>query len=159
MIDWVVAAPVARRDSLLLTSLTRATDELAKRLGPDMEEWQYGQTKNKHITLTHPLSGLVDADMQKKINLGPVARGGYAETPNVTGPALNQTHGASFRILVDTEDWDRTMGINTPGQSGDPDNPHYRDLFGLWAENGYFPVYFSREKVQSAAEKTIRLTP
>lgn len=159
MIDWVVAAPVARRDSLLLTSLTRATDELAKRLGPDMEEWQYGQTKNKHITLTHPLSGLVDADMQKKINLGPVARGGYAETPNVTGPALNQTHGASFRILVDTEDWDRTMGINTPGQSGDPDNPHYRDLFGLWAENGYFPVYFSREKVQSAAEKTTRLTP
>ena len=151
--------PTTSRDSLLLTCLDRAVRELTDRLGPDMDEWSYGQRKNKHITITHPLSDLVDPSMQKKINMGPVARGGYAETVNATGADLNQTHGASFRILIDTEDWDKTLGINTPGQSGNPDSPHYGDLFPLWAENGYFPAFFSKEKIKTVAEQTVVLTP
>ncbi|WP_077920858.1 penicillin acylase family protein [Spirosoma sp. 209] len=151
--------PTPARDSLLLTSLDRAVADLTTRLGNDMDDWSYGQRKNKHITITHPLSDLVDKAMQKRINLGPVARGGYGETVNATANDLNQTHGASFRILVDTEDWDKTLGINSPGQSGDPESPHYGDLFPLWAENGYFPVFFSREKIQSVAERTILIKP
>lgn len=151
--------PTAARDSLLLLCMDRAVADLTKRLGSDMDDWSYGQRKNKHITITHPLSDLVDKAMQTKINLGPVARGGYAETVNATGPNLNQTHGATFRILVDTEDWDKTLGINSPGQSGNPDSPHYRDLFPIWADNNYFPAYFSKEKVKSVAESTIILKP
>lgn len=142
------------RDSLLLTCLTRAVADLTKRLGPDPDEWQYGQRANKHITITHPLSALVSEEQRKRINLGPIPRGGYAETVNNTGNNLNQEHGASFRIVVDTEDWDRTLGINSPGQSGNPDSPHYRDLFELWGQNTYFPVYFSRDKVKAVAEGT-----
>jgi penicillin amidase len=151
--------PTPARDSLLLTCLDRAVAELTSRLGSDMDDWFYGQRKNKHITLTHPLSNLADEATRQKINLGPVARGGYAETVNATSNELNQTHGASFRILVDTEDWDKTLGINSPGQSGDPDSPHYGDLFPLWAENGYFPVFFSKEKIRTVAEQTIVLKP
>ncbi|GAB3490964.1 penicillin acylase family protein [Spirosoma knui] len=151
--------PTTNRDSLLLTCLDRAVAELSKRLGNEMEDWVYGQRKNKHITITHPLNNMVDKAMQQKINLGPVARGGYAETVNATANDLNQTHGASFRILVDTENWDKTLGINSPGQSGDPASPHYRDLFPIWAENGYFPVFFSKPKVQSVAESTAVLQP
>lgn len=167
VIDWLVTPRPAvaggaggeGRDSLLLACLDRAVAELTDRLGKDPDDWSYGQRKNKHITITHPLSDLVDPAMQKKINLGPVARGGYGETVNATANNLNQTHGASFRILVDTEDWDKTLGINSPGQSGDPASPHYRDLFPVWAENGYFPVFFSKEKVKSVAEQTSVLTP
>lgn len=164
--DWLVTPglmpgstgdPVAYRDSLLLVSLDRAVAELSGRLGNDMDEWQYGQRKNKHILITHPLSDMVDKAMRDKINLGPVARGGYGETVNATANDLNQTHGATFRILVDTEDWDKTLGINSPGQSGDPDSPHYRDLFPIWAENGYFPVFFSKDKIKAVAEQTIIL--
>lgn len=151
--------PVATRDSLLLTSLTQAVTELSSRLSGDMDEWSYGQSKNKHITIIHPLSDLVDKGMRKTINLGPVARGGYGETVNATGNDLNQTHGASFRILVDTENWDKTLGINSPGQSGDPASPHYSDLFLTWAENGYFPVFFSKDKIKSVAEQTTVLNP
>lgn len=151
--------PTPARDSLLLVCMDRAVADLTKRLGSDMDDWSYGQRKNKHITITHPLSDLVDKAMQTKINLGPVARGGYAETVNATGPNLNQTHGATFRILVDTEDWDKTLGINSPGQSGNPDSPHYRDLFPIWADNNYFPAYFSKEKVKSVTESTIILKP
>ncbi|GAB3807925.1 penicillin acylase family protein [Spirosoma humi] len=151
--------PTTGRDSLLLSCLDRAVTELTTRLGSDMDDWVYGQRKNKHITLTHPLSNLVDKAMRQKINLGPVARGGYGETVNATANSLNQTHGASFRILVDTEDWDKTLGINSPGQSGDPASPHYSDLFSLWAENGYFPVFFSKEKIKTVAEGTTVLKP
>ena len=145
--------PTPARDSLLLTCLDRAVAELTDRLGNDPDEWSYGQRKNKHITIIHPLSDLVDEAMQQKINFGPVARGGYGETVNATSNNLNQTHGASFRILVDTEDWDKTLGINSPGQSGNPDSPHYGDLFPIWAENSYFPSFFSKEKIKSVAEK------
>ncbi|GAB3889448.1 penicillin acylase family protein [Spirosoma agri] len=151
--------PTLARDSLLLSCMDRAVSELAERLGSDMDDWSYGQRKNKHITITHPLSDLVDKAMQKKINFGPVARGGYGETVNATANDLNQTHGASFRILVDTENWDKTLGVNSPGQSGNPDSPHYGDLFPIWAENNYFPVYFSKEKVKSVAEQTTIMRP
>ena len=151
--------PTSTRDSLLLICLDRAVSELTNRLGPDTDDWSYGQRKHKHITITHPLSDLVDKAMQQKLNFGPVARGGYGETVNATSDNLNQTHGASFRILVDTEDWDKTLGINSPGQSGNPDSPHYGDLFPIWAENGYFPAFFSKEKIRTVAEGTTVLRP
>jgi penicillin amidase len=151
--------PTPARDSLLLTCLDKAVDELTTRLGSDMDDWVYGQRKNKHITITHPLSDMVDKAMRQKINFGPVARGGYAETVNATSNELNQTHGASFRILVDTEDWDKTLGVNMPGQSGDPESPHYGDLFPIWAENSYFPVFFTKEKIKTVTEGTTVLTP
>ncbi|RYZ31725.1 MAG: hypothetical protein EOP49_38555 [Sphingobacteriales bacterium] len=91
--------------------------------------------------------------------MGPAPRGGYAETVNSTGNQMNQEYGASFRILVDTQDWDKTLGINNPGQSGDPASPHYRDLFPIWAKDDYFPVYFSSEKVQSVTEERTVLEP
>ena len=173
VIDWLVTPnanfgkvqnfakddPTTNRDRLLLTCLDRAEADLTTRLGADPDDWSYGQRKNKHITITHPLSDLVDEPTRAKINFGPVARGGYGETVNATANNLNQTHGASFRILVDTEDWDKTLGINSPGQSGDPASPHYRDLFPIWAENGYFPVFFSKDKIQAIAETTTVMQP
>ena len=56
-------------------------------------------------------------------------------------------------------DWDRAVGTNTPGQSGDPSNPHYQDLFAMWANDRYFPVPYSRARVEAAAEKRWVLSP
>jgi penicillin amidase len=49
--------------------------------------------------------------------------------------------------------------LNNPGQSGDIRNPHYRDLYELWARGKYFPIFYSRTKVESVAEKTFELKP
>jgi penicillin amidase len=49
--------------------------------------------------------------------------------------------------------------INTPGQSGDPASPHYRDLFPLWAGGGYVPMLFSKGAVEAAAERVIEVAP
>ena len=70
-----------------------------------------------------------------------------------------QSSGASFRMIVNTGDWDSTLGTNTPGQSGDPESPFYSNLFEDWAKDEYFPVYFSKEKIKSVTYKKIILTP
>jgi penicillin amidase len=68
----------------------------------------------------------------------------------------NQLSGATFRMVVDVADWDKAMFTNAPGQSGDPQSPFYKNLFSAWANDQYFPVYFSREKVEKAvAERSI----
>ncbi|MGM9508139.1 penicillin acylase family protein [Larkinella sp. GY13] len=163
-VQWVQAdseGPLKNTDrtELLLGCLENALADLTERLGYDRTHWWYGQTGNKHIYLTHPLSNLMTREQASDYAIGPVPRGGYGETVNSTGNTLNQQHGASFRILVDTQDWDKTLGINSPGQSGDPASPHYRDLFSIWAKNEYFPVYFSPEKVKSVTEKQTALEP
>ena len=49
------------------------------------------------------------------------------------------------------------LTINSPGQSGDPDSLHYRDLFPLWARDEYVPMLFSEAAVDAAAEARILL--
>jgi penicillin amidase len=165
-IDWLIAPPglfgddpVVQRDALLLQSLAEAVGELRERLGSNMDRWQYGQERYKHAVIRHPLSGAVTEDMRRRLDVGPAPRGGNSYTPNNTGGGDNQTSGASFRFIVDTEDWDKAVGANNPGQSGDPDNRHYRDLFDLWAKDRFFPVFYSRPKVESVAGEVVQLIP
>jgi penicillin amidase len=51
------------------------------------------------------------------------------------------------------------VGVNTPGQAGNPDDAHYRDLFELWARGKYFTLAYSRAKVESVRESALRLEP
>ncbi len=69
------------------------------------------------------------------------------------------TSGASFRMVLDVGQWDNSRTINTPGQSGDPDSPHYRDLAALWANGEYVPLLYSRQAVEAAANEVIALSP
>lgn len=166
VIDWLLAPPgefgdhpVAGRDSLLLTSLSQAVSDLRKRLGSDMSRWQYGQAKYKHALIQHPLTDAVSDEIRLELNVGPLPRGGDSYTVGSTGGGDNQTSGASFRIIVNTGDWDTSVGSNNPGQSGDPDSPHYSDLFQLWARDKYFPVAYTRPRVESVAEEVVVLAP
>ena len=166
LMDWLtVGRPefgqnvVEGRNQFLLNALEKTIATLKTRLGDDMNNWQYGQLKNKHIFIEHPLSKMVNSDLKSKINVGPALRGGNGETVNSTGDKLNQATGASFRIIVDTEDWNKTLGNNAPGQSGNPDSPHYKDLFEIWSKGQYFPVFFTKNKIKEVSERTIVLKP
>ena len=75
------------------------------------------------------------------------------------GKDFRQTGGSSFRIVVDVGSWDDSLFMNSPGQSGDPRSPHYADLFEAWAADEAFPLLYSREKVEEAAEQRIVLEP
>jgi penicillin amidase len=49
--------------------------------------------------------------------------------------------------------------MNAPGQSEDPDSPHFSDLVGLWSSGEPFSLAFSDAEVQAHAETTLTLVP
>ncbi len=62
-------------------------------------------------------------------------------------------------MVLDVGDWDESRVINTPGQSGDPESPHYNDLFPLCPDGRNVPLVYTREAVQPEAKNVITLTP
>ncbi|WP_419937749.1 penicillin acylase family protein [Candidatus Palauibacter sp.] len=149
--------PVAGRDAFLSRTLADALDGLEDRFGGD--PWRYGDVRFKHARFRHPLSGIVNAEMRARLEVGPLPRGGNGFTVNQTGGGDNQTSGPSFRIIAEAGDWDTAVFTNTPGQGGDPDDPMYRNLFEGWAKDRFFPLYYSRERVEAAVADRVMLTP
>lgn len=151
--------PLAGRDKFVLDTLAQAVANLREKLGPNIQNWIYGQADYKHALIRHPLGAAVNEEIRSRLEVGPVPRGGNGYTLGATGSGDNQTSGASFRIFVDTRDWDNTLGMNTPGQVGDPDSPLYDNLFELWANDKVFPAFYSREKIESVLFEKLDLLP
>jgi penicillin amidase len=105
------------------------------------------------------LSAAVKPEIRAKLDVGPMPRGGDSYTVDATGGSDNQASGGSLKIVADLDDWDSSVALNNPGQSGDPDSPHYRDLFELWSRGKYFPIFYSRPKVESVTEKILMMQP
>ena len=149
----------SNRDKYLAGTFATAVEGLSKQLGENMAIWQYGQEKYKHVQIKHPLGEVVNMKLQVQLNTVLMPRGGSQYTPGATSDANNQTSGASFRIIVDVGDWDRSVGTNTPGQSGDPESRFYKNLYEPWAIDEYFQVYFSKSIIKSVAVEKIKLIP
>jgi penicillin G amidase len=152
--------PVAARREILLASLRSTLDELAQRLGADMAAWRWGDLH--HASLIPPAAALADSDLRAKLSHGPTPLPGSAWTVWASTYRMEDfaaTQGASFRMVVDVGEWDNSLVINSPGQSGDPASPHYGDLFPLWARGEYVPMLWSRPAIEAAAETVFALTP
>ena len=156
---WFEANATQSRDIFLSKAFRSAISNLENTLGNDMSNWQYGQEKFKHSYMAHALSNSVTQKTKSKLDLGPLPRGGNSYTPGSTGGYNNQSSGGSFRMIVNTGDWDAAIGTNGPGQSGNPDSPFYSNLFEPWAKDQYFPVYYSREKIDSVTVNSYILKP
>ncbi|MFL6196142.1 MAG: penicillin acylase family protein [Thermoanaerobaculia bacterium] len=153
---WFGEDPKAGRNAALLKSLQEAVAEAREKLGPDAAKWRWGALHK--AAFRHPLA--TDAERQALLDPPAVERGGDGDTLNVgVGHNFDVTHGASFREVLDVGDWDRSAATNVPGQSGQPGSPHYADLLPLWAEGRYFPLLFSREKIEAEAKEKLVLEP
>jgi penicillin amidase len=152
--------PFAARRELLGTSLAKAVAELEFRLGKDMRGWTWGRLHQ--IRLNHPLSDRADASLHRRLDLESLPVAGSHET---VGRASFQnsdfalTVGASVRLVLDVGAWDQSTATNAPGQSGDPDSPHYRDLLAPWSKGEFFPLLYSRKAVEGATERILLLEP
>jgi len=154
------AAATARRDEILDRTLAAAWADVQQRLGPDAATWRWDRLHS--VLLAHPLAAATDEATRARLNVGPFPQQGGTDTVNVSGQdpqTQRQIGGASFRIVVDVGGWDNSRAVNTPGQSGDPASPHYRDLAPLWLKGETFPLLYSRERVEAAAVQRIELVP
>jgi penicillin amidase len=159
LLEWFEHAS-AERDKLLLTTLSAAYAEMKTLQGPDPAQWAWG--KLHHNVSEHPFSRVVDEAEQKQLDVGPLETGGSAYTVNASSYRARdflQLSGPSVRMVLDVGNWDNSRAVNYPGESGDPTSPHYRDLAPMWQGGTYFPLLYSRQAVEKATEKRIRLVP
>jgi penicillin amidase len=132
----------------LTNSLDRAITDLRKRL-PHEGAWHWSAAHT--MRWRHPLN-------RASLNLPPIARPGDANTVDASGGAGGGS-GASYREVLDFSDWDKSMMTNAPGESGDPESKHYRDLVDGWVAGRYHPMPYSRKAVEAATEEKIVLEP
>jgi penicillin amidase len=155
---WFGEKPTEGRDRLLRTTFGKAVSRARKFLPGDEKDWSWGRLHT--TTFRHPLASLGPA-YAKAFDLGPVPRSGDAHTPNAAShnTKLEHTGGATYRHILDLADWDRGLATSAPGQSGQPGSPHYDDLLPLWQKGEYFPLAFSRAKVESITRHRLKLIP
>lgn len=131
----------AERDSLVEAGLQKAIEQLTTTQGADWNQWRWGRMHTR--AFPHPF--VADFDLPTVERSGGVGAVG--------------ADGASYRQVIDLADWDRSLTINMPGASGQPESPFYGNLLPLWAENQYFPMVYSRKMVDEKAAHRLTLTP
>jgi len=150
--------PMAARRQVLESSLKAAMADTARLLGTDVTTWQWGRLH--HAMFVHPLDALLEEGTGASV--GPVSKSGDGFTVNASRYRNNDFRllsGASFRMVLDVGNWDSSRVINTPGQSGDPRNPHYRDMVSDWEAGRYVPLLYTRAAVEAETRQRIRLQP
>ncbi len=141
-------------------TLQAALDETAALLGPDRDAWRWDALHRTDFE--HPLLHLAEGDLQDRMQMASLGRGGSGHTVNSTAFDSRDfavRAGGSWRMVVDTADWDAARMTNAPGQSGDPASPFYDNLLEDWAAEASFPLLFSREAIEAQTELRIRLVP
>jgi penicillin amidase len=154
---FVKEAPSAAKTELINMTLAKAAQKMKSLQGPDASQWTWG--KLHVLRLRHGLDALLPASL---VDPGAVERPGDGHTVNAAAyrpGSYEQVAGASYREVMDLSDWDRSVAINTPGQSGQPGSKHYADLLPLWNEGRYFPLSYSKAAVDRAATDILDLVP
>lgn len=134
------------RDHLLADALS----SLAGQVG---QVGQAGQAGRRTVTFEHPLAVFEPA--RRRFNVGPFALPGAADTAFATDGRA----GSVFRAIFDVSDWNRSVVVNAPGQSGSPASPHYDDMAAPWATGGYVPLLFDQINSASPNQETLILQP
>jgi len=156
--DYLKSLSADQQQQVLLATLLDAGHELEQQAGPDPVLWSWGSLHT--MTFRHALDQLPGA--KTLFDLGPVARPGDANTVNATGSGTSgfqQSSGASYREIFDLSNWDNSLAINTPGQSGEPGSRHYSDLLPIWAAGQYFPLLYSKQAIEENATDVLTLLP
>ena len=136
-----MARPIAERQPLLEKSLTQAIGQMTQTQGADWGQWRWGRAH----TRAFPHS-LVPAFSLPTV-----------ERPGGTGTVA--ADGASYREILDVSDWDRSLVTNVPGQSAQPASPFYGNLLKLWADDTYFPLVYTRPRIERESEHKLVLRP
>ncbi len=140
------------------TAYAEAVDWLGSQFGDWPPDWHWGRLHR--ATLTHPLA---KSPLDLFFNYGPISMPGDSTT--VFSAELDEAEPyqpralASTREIIDLSDLDRSLWMQSGGESGQPLSRHYTDLTANWRENQYAPFDFTRAAVEKKQEGDLFLTP
>lgn len=167
--DTTTSNIVEQRDDILRSAFTAAYTTTVKLLGADQTKWAWGKlhTATFH-NQTFGYSGI--PPIEALFNRGPIPVSGGGDIVNATGWYISQpqadlaylyqvTSVPSMRMIVDLSDLNKSVAIQTTGQSGHPFHHHYDDMLRLWQRGEYHPQLWERSAVEAAAETHLTLKP
>jgi penicillin G amidase len=147
------------RNRILAQALEEGVADLRKRFGNDVNAWKWGDIHTADFV--HPLAGT--SGPKDMFYVEPVRRAGDGFTvqaaSSATETSTKQTSGASFMFVMDVKEWDNSTALSVPGNSAQPLSPHYKDLTPYWGEGKYFPLAFSRTKIEQNTKNRLTLVP
>jgi penicillin G amidase len=146
-------------DDLLRSALDDALAWLRERLGHDRSTWSWGAV---HVlVLAHPLAtipGLEALFVAVRAPLGgdeqTVAQGGFDGLEGFRPAVI-----ASWRVVWDLADLDRSVGVVPAGVSGNPGSPHWNDQAALFTTGRVKELPFSEAAVDRASVASLSLRP
>lgn len=158
--EWFDLGDGLSRDEHLLAALRDAVDEIKELCGQDFQDWKWGKLHT--LTFNHALGSVKPLD--RIFNRGPYPIGGdgdtiaasYATLQNLSSKSIV---GPPFRFIADLSDWNRTLGMLVPGQSGHVARPTYANNIAGWFKGEYHPMAFDREAVLDVSEAVLNLVP
>jgi penicillin G amidase len=133
--------PTAEKRPLADAGLVKALERLKETQGADSSTWRWGRMHTHPFP--HPFVTAYDLPA--------------VELDGGTGAVM--ADGASYREIMDTADWDRSRVTNVPGQSGQPESEFYGNLLPLWDKGEYFPMLYSRAKIDQNTSHKLTLKP
>jgi penicillin amidase len=158
--EWFDLGDGLKREEHLLAALKEAVDEIKKLCGEDFQDWAWGKLHT--LTFNHTLGSVPPLD--RFFNRGPFPIGGDGDTvaaSQATHQNLNSQTiiGPPFRFIADLSDWNRSLGMLVPGQSGHPASTSYDNNIESWFNGEYHPMVFDRVAVLDASEAVLNLIP
>ncbi len=157
---WFDVGGGETRDDVMRLALRETVDFLKAELGPKIDDWAWGKLHT--LTYTHTLGRVKPLD--RLFNRGPYPLGGDGTTVWATGASRHDLSseriiGPPFRFIADLGDLRNSLGLLTPGQSGQPGSRHYDDQVQAWFSGQYHPMLYAREDVEREAKAVLRLLP
>jgi penicillin amidase len=129
-----------------------AIGNLTRRLGPDRSKWTWGDLAK--VNFPHPLASAPLVGLQYSIPAFP-----QNGTGGLVGATVNVGSAVSMRLIADPSNWDQTQQGIGLGQSGIPNNPHWKDQLEDWKSVKPRAFPFSEAAVAAAAKQTTVLEP
>ncbi|WP_368744859.1 penicillin acylase family protein [Desertibaculum subflavum] len=147
---------------LLGQSLEEALEDLVQRYGSDARRWRWGEA-HAAVSPHRPFSGLfLLGDLFDIVVPTPgdgfTVNVGQHDIRNDAAPFANR-HAASFRAIYDLADLDRSIFIQSTGQSGNWMSPHYADFATPWARTEYLPMTTRRADYEPGNAGRLILQP
>lgn len=128
-----------------------ARQTLTKSLGADETKWTWGAQAKARFN--HPLA-------QVPFIGGPYVIEAFPQSgTSGAGATVNVGSSVSMRFIADVTDWDKSQNGIPLGESGAPNNPHWKDQLDDWRKVTPRPFPFTKAAVESATKETLTLAP
>jgi penicillin amidase len=166
LFDDTSTPQVETRDDILRRSLSNAVAWLSRHYGPNPKDWTWGRLHT--MSFRHRPIGMADIPVLSRLfSYGPIAAPGCDRftvnaawfTWDEPEHPYNAIAGTSQRIIMDANDWDRSVAINSSGQSESLFHAHRTDQIPMWQKLQYHPLLYTRKAIETEAESFLKLEP